>query len=836
MALFPQKHSRFRPARRHAQLWLEPLEQRTVPSALQVTGVPQSVAPGGTFTVTVSVHVDAQNGSFVPGGARIFISDVDNFTTVVANGVTLPSAASAPGGALALAFYDQSGFAINGIAPSAVAHGASMDVIDRLEQLYMSSSGPGSNFFPDAVPSGATLTAYGDGHFSYGEASTTSYKVHIADPPFDFPYRTAYVMVVPIDWIGGAPTPVVIPFRIALPSISIKDVPASIITNQTLPQINVAVTSATGTAVAQGTVTLALVDNSTGATLKGTTTRPLSLGVASFTGLSINRPGTYKLQASFDDVTQDSAGFTVDDLLKFNPQPTGGNPNEAIPAFTVKVLDFKHQPETTLDNASIVLTLNHSNRAVATGTTAMIVNGSATFNNVKINQFGESYTFTAVAADAVSATSSSFGVDEQVVFVTQPRLSLAGNAINTAIVVKILHDGRLDTQFTGTVTLTLNDATGGVTGALTGPTQVDITDHSGVATFAGLAVTPGGVGYTLTATTSDNVTGTSKKFTIVQPALTIPESTTAVPVGSSLMYQLGGVWDPDGGPISVYYGAPVLHADGTVTGAHLVTQVSPPAPGETRGGSFTVTPFQSQNGTANLIAIQEHRFYVQTPSITGKIGGTIPVAIHASVYSGTPGQGRELETGGYWFVGELSTATHAANPLLHIASNGALIADNSLLVNNTVVSQLGFVKNNAFGITLEGGGVATANFVMPLPGGGTTSGPITASFNAAQLIASELATVPSQSGTQILSSILGALALSGWGYCSQNLTIKGGLTLDNGALLVNGSLTVDGGVHGVGAIYATGNITIHGTVDLVSGDVASLVTDATLEVDGAKAT
>ena len=59
-------------------------------------------------------------------------------------------------------------------------------------------------------------------------------------------------------------------------------------------------------------ITVALASNSTGARLSGTTTARASNGIATFANLSIDRAGTYTLQASASGAAAvTSSAFTI---------------------------------------------------------------------------------------------------------------------------------------------------------------------------------------------------------------------------------------------------------------------------------------------------------------------------------------------------------------------------------------------------------------------------------------------------------------------------------------------------------------------------------------------
>ena len=68
---------------------------------------------------------------------------------------------------------------------------------------------------------------------------------------------------------------------------------------QTLPTVTVAVEDAYGNVVSYAaSVTLSLGNNTTGATLGGTVTLTAANGLAAFTTLTVNVPGSYTLTAN----------------------------------------------------------------------------------------------------------------------------------------------------------------------------------------------------------------------------------------------------------------------------------------------------------------------------------------------------------------------------------------------------------------------------------------------------------------------------------------------------------------------------------------------------------
>jgi hypothetical protein len=280
-----------------------------------------------------------------------------------------------------------------------------------------------------------------------------------------------------------------------------------------------------------GSVTVALsIPN--GATLTGTLTQSVVLGVATFGDLSVNKTGTYTLTATSSPLLTPaiSSSFTIQPgaatQLVFTVQPPATPTAGATltPAIQVSVEDGLSNLVTGDSTTAVSVALTGSPAGVTlSGTlTRTASSGVATFGDLSVNKTG-TYTLTATSSPLLTpATSSSFtiqpGAATQLVFTVQPPATpTAGVAMTPALHVSV--EDSLNNVVTGdnatmvTVALTIpNGAT------LAGTTTQ--TAASGTASFATLSVNKTGT-YTLTATSSPLLTpAISSSFTIQPSAAT----------------------------------------------------------------------------------------------------------------------------------------------------------------------------------------------------------------------------------------------------------------------------------------------------------------------------
>lgn len=194
------------------------------------------------------------------------------------------------------------------------------------------------------------------------------------------------------------------------------------------PAITVAVQDAAGNTVTNATnpVSLAIGTNAGSGTLSGVTTVAAVNGVATFSGLSIDKAGIgYTLAAASPNLSSAaSSAFTVTaapaSLLAFTVQPSGGFTGTPFsPAVTVAIRDqFGNLITSATQSVTIALGANPGGATLSGTTTVAPVNGVATFSGLSIDKPGTGYTLTATAASLTAATSAGFNVRDPLVFAT----------------------------------------------------------------------------------------------------------------------------------------------------------------------------------------------------------------------------------------------------------------------------------------------------------------------------------------------------------------------------------------------------------------------------------
>src|SRR5207248_165977 len=192
-----------------------------------------------------------------------------------------------------------------------------------------------------------------------------------------------------------------------------------------------------------GNITVAIGTNPSTGTLSGTKTVAAVSGVATFSGLSIDKAGTgYTLTATGAGSTTSTA-FNITPAtataLVFSVQPTNTVAGAAItPAVEVTAQDGNGNTATGFTgNITVAIGTNPSSGALTGTLTHAAVSGVATFSGLSIDKAGTGYTLTATGAG--STTSAAFnitaGTATQLVFSVQPSATTAGAAITPAVEV-----------------------------------------------------------------------------------------------------------------------------------------------------------------------------------------------------------------------------------------------------------------------------------------------------------------------------------------------------------------------------------------------------------------
>ena len=333
----------------------------------------------------------------------------------------------------------------------------------------------------------------------------------------------------------------------AAAQLAFTSVPSGFVGSGSAFTVRVAVRDAAGNLItgAPTQVTLSLT-NAAGATLSGTLVATTVNGVATFSGLSVDKAGTgYTLQADAAGLTPAmSPAFGVSpgaaSALAFVTQPGNGTAGAAFaPAVSVAVLDAQGNT-VTASGSGITLALSpHPSGGTLSGTkTVATLNGVATFSELSIARAATGYQLTAQASGLASASSAMFNISNgpkaALSFTVQPGTTQVGAAISPAVRVAIQDAyGNVDTSATDAVTVALGNNPRG--GAISGTQTVSAIN--GVATFSDLSINRNGRGYTLQASAAALSSAASTSFDITPgnaPKLVFRTTAAQVAAGTAL--------------------------------------------------------------------------------------------------------------------------------------------------------------------------------------------------------------------------------------------------------------------------------------------------------------
>ncbi|MDP1892306.1 MAG: Ig-like domain-containing protein [Gemmatimonadaceae bacterium] len=352
-----------------------------------------------------------------------------------------------------------------------------------------------------------------------------------------------------------------------------------------LPPVTVAAQDAAGNTIASftGDVTVALGANPGGSTLSGTTTAKAVAGVATFSDLKLNRPGTaYTLVFSSAELSAAVSGtfdITSGDAstLVFSAMPSTVDPGQAIaPPITVTAQDAAGNAVASFTGAvTVALGTNPSGAALGGTLTRTAVAGVATFSDLSITTRGSPYTLIATASGLASGTSAGFsvtaGAPAGIKVVSGNAQSAAAGSLLSPITVR-LHDAFNN----GIEGATIAFAVTGGGGSLSSATA--LTDADGVAT---VAWTIGAGPQTMTAThgslSPTTITATSTSVALMWTGAVNSDWNTA------------GNWSPAFAPSAAdVVTIPVTTTAPTITSPTSVVGVIV-APGATLTNNSTLT-------------------------------------------------------------------------------------------------------------------------------------------------------------------------------------------------------------------------------------------------------
>jgi Bacterial Ig-like domain (group 1) len=166
-----------------------------------------------------------------------------------------------------------------------------------------------------------------------------------------------------------------------------------------------------------GDVSVAIGNNPGSATLGGTTTVKAVNGVATFSNLTLNRPGTaYTLAFSssgLSGVISSAFDVTAGNAAKlvFGPMTSTADAGNSMGSVLVMAQDADGNTVTSFTGVVTVAIGTNPGASTLSGTLARAaVAGVATFNDLSLNKKGPSYTLVASAAGMTGGTSAPFNV------------------------------------------------------------------------------------------------------------------------------------------------------------------------------------------------------------------------------------------------------------------------------------------------------------------------------------------------------------------------------------------------------------------------------------------
>ncbi|MHB8838769.1 MAG: beta strand repeat-containing protein [Gemmatimonadaceae bacterium] len=384
------------------------------------------------------------------------------------------------------------------------------------------------------------------------------------------PTAGAQTLTVASAGLTGSPLTVDATAQAVTPTkLTILTGPASSKASVALSAITVAAQDAAGNTIASftGDISVAVGTNPGGSTLSGTTTIKAIAGIATFSDLKLNRPGTgYTLVFSSTGLSAaTSAAFDITagdpSRLAFGPMPSTVDAGLAIaPPVTVMAQDGAGNTVTTFVGAVTLAIGTNPGSATLGGTlTRTAVAGIATFGDLTITKSGSPYTLTASATGMTSGTSAGFavatGAPSGLTIVSGNGQSAAAGSLLSPITVR-LHDA-FDNPVAGA---TISFAVTGGGGSLSSATAITGADGA-----ASVSWTIGAGPQTMTATYSG------------VPPVTITAASTSVALtwtgATSADWNTASNWSPAFVPsaadvvtIPVTSTAPTISAPASVVG------------------------------------------------------------------------------------------------------------------------------------------------------------------------------------------------------------------------------------------------------------------------------
>jgi hypothetical protein len=291
-----------------------------------------------------------------------------------------------------------------------------------------------------------------------------------------------------------------------------------------LPNLRIDLRDAFGNLVpsAAGTVTISVAGP--GGFTAGAVTAPAAAGVAVFTGLTLQKSGSYVLTVTAPNLASaSSAPFTIAPAaasqLAFEPLPNSGTAGSALPDLRVDVLDSFGN--LTTSKATLQLAILGPSLPVAGSTNQTAVSGVADFSGLILQKVG-AYNFNVSGPGLLGASAGPVTIApaaaNHLAFASTPVVGAAGQTLPDVTIDVLDAYGNLSTS-AEPVTLAVSSPRGFSTGTTT---SIAV---NGVARFAGL-VLPSGGGYTLFANAPGLAPPAPTSLSATGPAATTTSTTS----------------------------------------------------------------------------------------------------------------------------------------------------------------------------------------------------------------------------------------------------------------------------------------------------------------------
>ncbi len=463
-----------------------------------------------------------------------------------------------------------------------------------------------------------------------------------------------------------------------------------------------------------GSVSVGLSGGTAGAALGGTSTVNAVAGVATFSGLTVNKVGTgYSLSAASSGLTGASTGsFDIiagpAAVLVFTGQPSAAIPNASIGTIVVNAQDAQGNPTPAFTGTvSLSLASNPGSATLGGGTSVAAVAGIATFTGVTVSQPGVGYALSASSGSLTGATSAAFNI--------------AGGPASV-------------------LTLVSGNGQSGATGvALAQPVVLRVTNASGggvSGTTVNFAIVTGGGSVAPTSAVSDATGQVSTVWTL--GATVGPQSISATSTGLS------------GSPATI-------NATGTAAGATQLVFTAQPSngtAGSTISPAIVVTAKDALNNVATTYSGNVTLAFGANPG--GSIlGGTLTVAAVSGVATFNTVL-LSKAAAGYTLVatsGALTSATSSTFNMVAGPASTLAISGGQAQTGNTSAA-----LPTPLAVTIQdanGNAVSGVNVNWTTSGGATMS-PTTSATNAAG-VATSTWTLGTTPGAQTATATSGTL-------------------------------------------------------------------------------